>query len=508
LSKRVYPFKAFYTLRFIPKRLSRRRYKKYSLKRSFLRSKFFSLPSGGFLRFNSSQLSDSLRSRFLFRPTFTGRIYRKYRRFYRRRRSIYQAQRFIRPFPHNPLFRQLRHIQRKLALPFRHYRFLGVLPRKSLFRFVTKRRQHYRNTLRLRLRIQRSFAKHFTKYVFSSAPFNRYQTGFSRGKFRSLAIHIFRLAFVAPKVFYLPIWPKSWRSSFNSFFKRFSSEKLRIWLWFNPSSSSQPPSPYFTKYFKWISKKKKVFFNRLRRLSRTGHTRKRRMGRFAKRSRRSRLRLKRRTLRQYRRMQIRKHIGAVRRYIYSIFFHPRDRLIKFRSYRYKRFRKVPVTKDQRKAWAKWVRSLMQLSSTNPRRFKRFDRWRFKALIRKRFFSRWPLLWSRRLLYFYIHQTSNNFFYYILSRGKLLAHYSNGRTEFFGSRRSSSVACESAIKHIAKFLRYYKLNRVFAIFSKRINFFTRTVLRILARNRIRIVGCRYRLTVSHGAIARKRATRRV
>jgi hypothetical protein len=116
--------------------------------------------------------------------------------------------------------------------------------------------------------------------------------------------------------------------------------------------------------------------------------------------------------------------------------------------------------------------------------------------------------SRHMVYFYMRQVTNNFFYSIFRRRRLLATYSNGRTEFVGSRRTSGVACESAAKRISIMLKANRVRAIFFVFDSRFNYFKRAVIRIFRARRFRIAGFKYYMRRPHGARPRKRASRRV
>lgn len=478
--------------------------------RFFFKKKLYAARTRRLLSSISVSERSSLSSRFSPRFILPVRLGRKLRRHHRRRQRIYHIRRFFRRFPAQ-VKRRSRY-RYELARRTGTYRFFRIALRMKRSRsFVKRRRLEVKKLLHVRLKFQRQFAKQFIDYLFRSGlfKFSSLLSFRKRVKIKRLSIKLFRLACLSPKVFYLPIWPKLWRKYFNRFSNHIPRSQFLSWFnfktprysWFK--SLSVPGSPGAKRF-----SRRRRFKIRLPIKPISKREKKRRMGKYARRALKNRLKAKRRIKNQRRRRALYRYLIAVKSYLYAFFLHPRDRVINFRFYRYKRYRKTPITKEQRTAWVNWAKKIIDAKRTNSRRFAQFDRWRFKSLIRKRFFSNRPLLWSRRLLYFYMHQTPNNFFYYILSRRRLLAHYSNGRTEFSGSRRRSSVACESAVKHVARAIRRTKLTRIFPIFPKRINFFTRTVLRILARNKIKIVGCRYRLKVPHGAAARKRASRRV
>jgi hypothetical protein len=332
----------------------------------------------------------------------------------------------------------------------------------------------------------------------------------------------------------LPIWPRLWRNRFLAFLRTEArSSQGRAWLGFKRSRY-----PGYRRFFPHRHHSLSVY-NRISALTHpfnsessqeqstsswtrlsqslgsrwfgSGFTKPQIPQQSYRRSRRYEKyirRLARRHLNKERKRLLFGYLRSLKIYIYKLFFHPRERVKRFRFYQYNSYRTLVVSKQQRLSWLNWVKHILKLRTQNPRKFIRFDRWRLKTLARKRFMSRYPVVWSKRLVYFYMTQTSNNFFYSFFSRRRLLASYSNGRTEFFGSRRRSSVACESAIKHVARTFNLFKLFRIFVVFSKRINFFSRTVLRILARYKFKIMGCTHLLRVPHGFPLRKRASRRV
>ncbi len=122
----------------------------------------------------------------------------------------------------------------------------------------------------------------------------------------------------------------------------------------------------------------------------------------------------------------------------------------------------------------------------------------------------PQLFSSRLLNFiYIRRTTNNVFYSIFSRkNKLLATFSNGRTEFKGSKRMSTVATEVAVKTIISYLSLNRTKAVFFVFSGRFNHFTRTAVKVFRSRKLAVVGFKYRMRKPHSIGLRLRASRRV
>jgi ribosomal protein S11 len=129
---------------------------------------------------------------------------------------------------------------------------------------------------------------------------------------------------------------------------------------------------------------------------------------------------------------------------------------------------------------------------------------------RRLYSAVPRLFFKRgLVYIHMTQTTNNVFYSIFSRKhRLLATFSNGRTEFIGSKRISTVASESAAKTLSSYLHSNKVKAVFFVFSSRFNHFMRSAVRIFRAKNLRIAGFKYRMRKPHGLGLRKRASRRV
>jgi hypothetical protein len=159
-----------------------------------------------------------------------------------------------------------------------------------------------------------------------------------------------------------------------------------------------------------------------------------------------------------------------------------------------------------------------------RRLKRRRRRKLRRLRRKRR-KLFPVYYARRrrrrlypfvhrvfrtphMVYLHIRRVTNNFFYSIFLRRRMLMSFSNGRTEFVGSRRASGVACEAAARRLAITLRANRIRAVYLLLDSRFNYFSRVVLRILKANRFWITGCKYRLRRPHGAKPRRRASRRV
>jgi ribosomal protein S11 len=110
---------------------------------------------------------------------------------------------------------------------------------------------------------------------------------------------------------------------------------------------------------------------------------------------------------------------------------------------------------------------------------------------------------------HITRKVNNIFYSVFSRRqRLLATFSNGRTEFTGSKRMSVVATEVAAKSLAAYLRANKIRYVYFVFTTRFNQFMRAAVRVLRAKRLRIAGFKYTARRAHGLGLRARASRRV
>ena len=155
-----------------------------------------------------------------------------------------------------------------------------------------------------------------------------------------------------------------------------------------------------------------------------------------------------------------------------------------------------------------------------RRFRRFRRLFFRKRrivpIRKTRFRRRRLyrflpkfFRSKRFVYLYFRKTVNNVFYSIMSRRRrVLANYSNGRTEFLGSKRMSTVACESAAKTLSAYLHANKTKAVFFVLGSRFNHFVRAVIKVFRSRKLKIAGIKYHMRKPHSAGLRPRASRRV
>jgi ribosomal protein S11 len=130
--------------------------------------------------------------------------------------------------------------------------------------------------------------------------------------------------------------------------------------------------------------------------------------------------------------------------------------------------------------------------------------------RRRLYFVLPRAFKRRsLVYVHITRKVNNIFYSVFSRRqRLLATFSNGRTEFTGSKRMSVVATEVAAKSLAAYLRANKIRYVYFVFTTRFNQFMRAAVRVLRAKRLRIAGFKYTARRAHGLGLRARASRRV
>jgi hypothetical protein len=236
-----------------------------------------------------------------------------------------------------------------------------------------------------------------------------------------------------------------------------------------------------------------------------------------------------RRTRRLRRLRLKRH-QAQRRYVNHLRFLVRKRrqwynpaspkvgrrarsVIRIRRRRYGSLRRLFTQRTRRKR--RFRKKLRRLRRKKYHRVKSLRRrWRYRWVKRRRvrirkFPSRMsPLMHSRRVVVFYMRQVTNNFFYSVFFRRRLLATFSNGRTEFVGSRRTSAVACESAAKRLAITFAANKVRGIFFVFDSRFNYFKRAVLRIFRARRFAILGCKYHMRRAHGFKARKRASRRV
>lgn len=129
---------------------------------------------------------------------------------------------------------------------------------------------------------------------------------------------------------------------------------------------------------------------------------------------------------------------------------------------------------------------------------------------RRIYQMLPLMFKKRSFsYVFIKQTTNNVFYSVFSRKKrLLANFSNGRTEFLGSKRMSTVASEAAAKVLLSYFAANRIRSVFFIFGSRFNHFMRAAVKVFRARRIKIAGFKYRMRKPHSLGLRKRASRRV
>ena len=129
---------------------------------------------------------------------------------------------------------------------------------------------------------------------------------------------------------------------------------------------------------------------------------------------------------------------------------------------------------------------------------------------RRLYPKLPAIFrSRRLVYLHITKTTNNIFYSVFSRKqRLLATFSNGRTEFAGSKRMSTVACESSAKVLTSYLLANKTRAIFFVFTSRFNHFMRAAVKIFRSKKIKIAGFKYRMLHSHSLGLRQRSSRRV
>lgn len=129
---------------------------------------------------------------------------------------------------------------------------------------------------------------------------------------------------------------------------------------------------------------------------------------------------------------------------------------------------------------------------------------------RRLYPKLPTIFrSRRLVYLHITKTTNNIFYSVFSRKqRLLATFSNGRTEFAGSKRMSTVACESSAKVLTSYLLANKTRAIFFVFTSRFNHFMRAAVKIFRSKKIKIAGFKYRMLHSHSLGLRQRSSRRV
>jgi hypothetical protein len=236
-----------------------------------------------------------------------------------------------------------------------------------------------------------------------------------------------------------------------------------------------------------------------------------------------------RRTRRLRRLRRKRH-QAQRRYVSHLRFLVRKRrqwynpaspkvgrrarpVIRIRRRRYGSLRRLFTQRTRRKRrFRKKLRRLRRKKYHRVRSRRR--RWRYRWVKRRRvrvrkYPSRMsPLMHSRRVVVFYMRQVTNNFFYSVFFRRRLLATFSNGRTEFVGSRRTSAVACESAAKRLSITFSANKVRGIFFVFDSRFNYFKRAVLRIFRARRFAILGCKYHMRRAHGFKARKRASRRV
>lgn len=121
----------------------------------------------------------------------------------------------------------------------------------------------------------------------------------------------------------------------------------------------------------------------------------------------------------------------------------------------------------------------------------------------------PAFLTRGFSYVFIKQTTNNVFYSVFSRKKrLLANFSNGRTEFTGSKRMSTVASEAAAKVLVSYFSANRIKSIFFIFGSRFNHFMRAAVKVFRARRIRIAGFKYRMRKPHSLGLRLRSSRRV
>jgi len=129
---------------------------------------------------------------------------------------------------------------------------------------------------------------------------------------------------------------------------------------------------------------------------------------------------------------------------------------------------------------------------------------------RRLYRALPAIFQKRSFsYVFIKQTTNNIFYSVFSRKKrLLANFSNGRTEFLGSKRMSTVASEAAAKVLLSYFEANRIRTVFFIFGSRFNHFMRAAIKVFRARRIKIAGFKYRMRKAHSLGLRRRASRRV